>query len=209
MAACSYFDYVFVLDHGMEVLSTKKKKLVIGVTGIPASGKSTVASYVAKKCHGQVINADKVGHAILRKAIIQRALVRRWGKNVLYKNELSRKKIANIVFSSEKERLFLNKTLWPVLSQCIRKMINESKSTVIILDAAVLFEAGWDKYCSNTICVVAQEKQIKKRTRNWSIVKRIIDAQFSQEKKASLAVCSIKNNGKITDLYKNIDKIVS
>ena len=56
-------------------------KSVIGLVGGVAAGKSTVAAEMAA-LGAIVIDADRIGHDVLREAPVKAAVSRRWGRAV-------------------------------------------------------------------------------------------------------------------------------
>src|SRR3989344_3325639 len=146
------------------------RKVVLGITGIPGSGKSAAASYVSVK----VIDADAIGHALLKLPQIRKKLRSRWGNKILVNRKLSRIAIRKIIVSSKRERMFLNEVMHPPMSKVIKEKIRKHAEGLIVVDAALLFEAEWDTFCDYTVCIVAPLAEIKKRIpkdqqKNWHL----------------------------------------
>ncbi|MCA9043139.1 MAG: dephospho-CoA kinase [Planctomycetaceae bacterium] len=129
---------------------------LVGLVGGVGSGKSAVADAVAVAMRGVVIRADETGHRALKQPSIQRRLKETFGKQVVDSNgEVDRKFLANLVFGSSPEatgnREKLNAIVHPwIRSQHLRE-IEHLETTgeydVILLDAPVLLEAGWQDVC--------------------------------------------------------------
>lgn len=168
--------------------------LVVGLTGGIASGKSFVADcLVGLGC--ERINADEIGHQVLEQVDVIEAIVAYWGSDVLQANgQIDRKELGQRVFNSRHvitsdvpsddefdnqtesdtaELKVLESITHPRIGQTIREQLdrfkNESNKPAIILDAPVMFKAGWDRVCDRIIFVHAnlEVRQNRARKRGW------------------------------------------
>jgi dephospho-CoA kinase len=122
-------------------------KPVIGLIGAIGAGKSTAAKCFAAR-GGQVIDADALGHEALRQPEIIEALVTRWGARIRKPDgTLDRREIGRIVFADPQERNALEATVFPYIGERTRQLIGAAQANpsaaFVVLDAAVLLEAGW------------------------------------------------------------------
>jgi dephospho-CoA kinase len=150
-------------------------KPVIGIIGGIGSGKSTVADELSSLgC--AVINADAIGHELLNDAEIQGELRRRWGDNVFTAvGEVDRGLLADIVFGSRDDLDALNGILHPRIGQEMSRAVElaayDESVGAIVLDAALLIEAGWDGLCSHVIFVdTPRENRLRhvREQRQWT-----------------------------------------
>ncbi len=86
---------------------------IIGLLGGVASGKSMVAEQLAR-CGAVVLNADNIGHEVLRQPKIEAAARKRWGEGVFGRDgRIDRNRLAEIVFASPpdgpRERAYLER----------------------------------------------------------------------------------------------------
>ena len=133
---------------------------IIGITGGVASGKSSVAEQLAALGAG-VLDADRAGHEALRLPHVEAAARRRWGDAIFGPNgRIDRARLARIVFGSEpeaeRERKYLEQLTHPEIGGLLRRQAEAFEASgikVAVLDAALLFEAGWDEMCEKTIFV--------------------------------------------------------
>ena len=88
---------------------------IIGLTGNIGSGKTTVAR-MFKELGAEIIEADKIGHGLIKKVEAKKELIRAFGSSILNeKKEIERRKLRRIVFK-DKERLEeLNQILHPLI----------------------------------------------------------------------------------------------
>ncbi|WP_456398517.1 dephospho-CoA kinase [Mesoaciditoga sp.] len=126
---------------------------IVAITGGIATGKSTVAKFV-KEMGYHVIDADKVGHEILKKDDVKELLIKEFGISLNEKNEIDRKTLGKIVFSDRKKLELLNSIIHPrIVSEILKKISQLSKKGVreVFVEAAVLFEMKFDRYVDYVI----------------------------------------------------------
>lgn len=164
---------------------------VIGIVGGIASGKSAVADLL-QRLGAEVIHADQIGHEVLNEPSVLRQLQARWGERILGQNgRVSRAAIASIVFAGppdgKKELRFLESVTHPLIEQRILGQIEGLKqrgTPVIVLDAPVLLEAGWERHCDLIVFVDVNRKERLRRAtlRGWT------EAQFVTREACQLDV---------------------
>ena len=128
--------------------------MLIGLTGQSGAGKSTV-SKVFKENGYFVVDADKVSRKVSESESGKAALKAAFGEGVFESGNLNRKKLASIVFNDKKELQKLNTTLLPLICNEIDKIVKESGSSYILLDAPTLFESGINSRCDIILAVTA------------------------------------------------------
>lgn len=124
-----------------------KSRVVAALTGSIATGKTVVLDYFRDNLGFKVVSADSVGHEILKNAEIIEKIGRTFGADVIKNGEIDRKVLGKIVFSDKAQLLKLNEITHPAILQKTSEIIDEiSKNSPVILEAAILIEAGWHKY---------------------------------------------------------------
>jgi len=143
---------------------------VIGLTGGSGSGKTTVAVLLSQLTSVCIIDADKIGHEILKKGKpAYDAVLERFGEAILKADgEIDRKKLGQIVFANQSLLEILNKITHPLIIQEIIERIHQIKSSdkackYIIVDAALLIESGLHKAVDEIWLVYAPEEIRLKR----------------------------------------------
>ena len=132
-------------------------KPVIGIIGGIGSGKTTVADELAGLgC--AVIDADAIGHELLDAPDVLGELRQRGGDEIFTgEGEVDRSALAEIVFASREELDALNGILHPRIGREMARAVDlavaDASVGAIVLDAALLVEAGWDELCSHVIFV--------------------------------------------------------
>jgi len=134
----------------------------IGILGGVASGKSLVTKALADLGAG-VLDADRVGHEVLRTPEAEEMVRRRWGDLVFGPDgHIDRTRLAAIVFAgsigAEQERKHLEELLHPEIGRRLEHEAEQMAAAgcrAAVLDAPLLLEAGWDRLCSWMIFVDA------------------------------------------------------
>jgi dephospho-CoA kinase len=151
--------------------------LILGLVGGIASGKSLVANCF-RDLGAVVLDADRAGHDVLHEPEVIAALKSRWGDGVLdAKGQVNRRAVARIVFApgNEADRRFLEQLTHPRIQMRLQQDLARAQAAqppprAVVIDAALLFEAGWDKLCDKIIFVDAPRDVRLERAvvRGWS-----------------------------------------
>src|SRR5437763_12800469 len=132
---------------------------VVGLVGGIGSGKSEVAAALARR-GGCLVAGDPLGHAALRQPSVRQQVVDRWGPDLLGADgEIDRTKLGAVVFADADERAALEAIVHPWISRRLREQLIAAKADpncrFVVLDAAVMLEAGWRTACDVVVYVDA------------------------------------------------------
>jgi dephospho-coA kinase len=188
---------------------------IAGITGLIASGKSTLSSYLKSQGY-KIVDADAISRDITKKDRIGYAkVIEEFGRDILSSNgEIDRAKLSNIVFNDKNSLKKLNDTLHPLIFQEIDRQLDLYKDEkILFLDAPLLFEAKLDKKCDEVILVFCDEEvqisRIQKRdNKDYDSAKKIIDSQIAKEFKIEKSDYIIDNNCEIERFYFKVDLIM-
>jgi len=162
--------------------------MVIGITGLIGSGKSTAAR-ILKSLGAAVIDADKIGRQVVdRNPELLAKLVRRFGQAILSRGgKLNRKKLATLAFDSGTARQKLDRAVHPYLLKELKKQlrIHKGKRDLIVIDAALLLNWNLDRVIDLVIMIHASEKDRLARLAKRGISNR--DARARQKQQMSYA----------------------
>ena len=144
-------------------------KPVIGLLGGVGAGKTAVAEEL-EKLGCRRIDGDAIGHALLRDAAVRGRLRAEFGPEIFDAGgEVDRSVLAGIVFDDADRLADLNRILHPLIRERIVEQIHladaEADTSGVVLDAAVLLEAGWDELCSGLVFVQADADERAQRVR--------------------------------------------
>lgn len=188
-----------------------KKKIVVGITGGLATGKSVVADMLVKK--GAVkIDVDGVGHRLLAgDNNVKRMVTRIFGKGILSGEVIDRVKLRNIVFADKEKLEALEGMLHPLMTGIVEEKIEAFKEGVLIIDAALLVEMGLDKLTDIVVVVTAERAQQVERAVDRGIsrgeAEKIIDVQMPHSERIRFADHIIDNSSDIDTTKKGVNKL--
>lgn len=192
--------------------------LTVGVTGGIGSGKTTVCK-IFEELGAKVLYADEIAKKLMEgDKKLKGEIEKLFGPNAYIEGKLNRKFISDVIFSNKEKRKALESIVHPaVVREIIKKFREISKSRnedFVIVEAALIFESGFDKELDYVVVVDADEelkiKRIMERdncTRE-EVLKRM-RAQMSQSKKKNLADIVIQNDGDIEALRERVKFLYS
>ena len=182
-----------------------KEVKIIGITGGVGSGKSTVIKLMCENCDAKAILAEEIGHeALVPGSATYEKITEHFGKSILDKNaEIDHAKLADVIYSDNTEKEFLNSVVHPYALDRIREEIKawrQTETPLLIIETALMFETGCDALCDEVWLVTADEStRIDRlsRSRGYSEDKSraIIAAQQPDSELAERCDRVIENNG--------------
>lgn len=171
--------------------------LLVGITGSIGCGKTTLAKIVKRQGYA-VLDIDGWVRKIYHNKDFLKVLEQTFPKAV--QNGVADKRyLRKLVFNDKKQLERLESLIYPFLNAQIRRLIQKhaQKNTIFFLDAALLFEKKWDKYC-DFIILADVEYEIQKQR----VMKR---DNVSAEDFDSINDIQIKNEDKKHKVNKVID----
>lgn len=190
---------------------------VIGLTGGIASGKSTVAALI-RRAGFSVIDADQVAREVVAPGSpILAQIAAQFGAEVLRADgSLDRHTLAQRVFGNPKELQRLNGLIHPAILASIQKKrasLEAQGESLVFLEVPLLYETGIDKWCESVIAVRAnpevQLARLRQRGLGEAEAKARLEAQWADEKKATLARYVIDNSGHILQTESQLRAIIN
>lgn len=135
----------------------------IGVTGGIGSGKSTVCRLFA--AHGiAVYDSDTQAKRLMNEsAALREGLVRAFGAGCYAGGELDRRYLASCVFADKDALATLNALVHPAVRDDFRAWAGRQAGEYVILESAILFEAGFAGEVDTTLAVLAPVEERVKR----------------------------------------------
>lgn len=130
-----------------------------GLTGTVASGKSTVARIFAQMGI-EVICSDSLAKALTapgQPAYLE--ILRHFGDELkMPEGALDRRRLRNIIFKSESERLWLENLLHPLIRQAIAAQISEVKSPYCVIEIPLLYKKADFPWLDSILAVTAPDE---------------------------------------------------
>lgn len=173
----------------------------LGLTGGIGSGKSTIAK-VFQELGVPVYFADIEAKKFLLQNDVKADLLKIFGESVLDKTGLIDKAaLAAIVFTDETELAKLNALIHPLLEKDFSNWINQyADAKYIVKEAAILFEAGFDKAVDLILTVSAPVEQRVKRViardnvHQQQVIDRISKQWTDQQREAKSQYIILNSN---------------
>jgi len=186
---------------------------VIGLTGGIASGKSTAAQCLAE-LGAHIIDADRLGHRVYEPGTPGfQKVVNAFGHDIVAKDgTIDRRVLGGKVFGAPEQMERLNEIAWPEIKKLAAQEIKDAKKRgdeFIVLEAAVLLEAGWEDLVDEVWVVTTKVATAVDRlkTRNGlseDAAMARINSQMSNKERAERADVKIENSGSVEDLQRRV-----
>jgi len=181
----------------------------IGLTGGIGTGKSVVAQILEDQ-GAVILNADRVGHEVyLPGRPAYDDIVAEFGPDVVADDgSIDRKKLGPIVFSSPDKLARLNAITHPRMKEMMREKLAEAARTgaeMAVLEAALLFDAGWDDLTDEVWVTVVDGETAARRASERSgipveqVLERIQKAQMASDERIRRSDVVIDTGGTIED----------
>ncbi len=172
---------------------------VVCITGPIASGKSLATHIIHDTFRVPMIKMDLVGHYVLTKPDVVERVVSLLGVDVIELGGLSRRKIAQKVFTNKSLLVEYNRLLHPIMARQVEDIIDFFAGKgfpSVVLEAAILHDAGWEYLCDEIWVVVSPSKVVYRRLgpeRFFRFYKprrkhQMTDAEYKQH--ADIIICN-------------------
>lgn len=190
-------------------------RLILGITGNIASGKSLVARrFQEKGC--SLIDADKVAHELYatNRGLLQQ-LAGQFGPEILHPDgTLNRRRLGNRVFGDPESLSELNRIVHPHLLVAVRERIFSALRVFnrVVLDAALIVEWGIRGEIDFLVLVTAPEPLRLNRLMERDGLTRMeaeqrMLTQMPDSEKRVHADVVIENNSEPSDLIRKSDSV--
>ena len=193
--------------------------LLTGLTGGIATGKTTVSEMFVK-LGAHLIDADVIARDVVKPDTpAWKEIISVFGESVLDdKKEINREKLAAEIFNDSEKRKILESITHHRIIEEENRLINEfrdkNKSEIIILDAALLIEAGHHNRVDKLIIVyLDRESQIKRLigrdNLSFADAEKRVNSQMPLDEKVKLADYVIDNGKSLDEVEKQVSKVYS
>ena len=109
--------------------------MLISICGKSGSGKSTLAKQLNEEIKDSILlDIDKIAHNIYNIDACKEEMIAHYGDYILTNNEINRKILSKIVFTSEKEMQVLEEITWKYMERIMDYQIDKYKDKVILLE---------------------------------------------------------------------------
>ncbi len=190
---------------------------LVALTGNIASGKTTVLKIFASLGY-PTICCDDVYHNLLKTdETLKNKIVKTFGKNILDKNKISTKKLAEVLCDNKKNLYKLEKIVHPVILKKVFDKIKKLRNKgckLCVVDVPLLFEKKLESKFDYVITVYCskqnQIQRLKKRNINKNLLNLLFNRQKCVKEKIQKSDFVINNNDvSKEELRKQVIKIIN
>ena len=193
--------------------------LKVGLTGGIGSGKSTASNYL-RTLGAYVFDADKEAKDLIdTNDTVQHELISEFGTDIInIGGQVDKKKLSRVAFQDDDHQERLNAVVHPhvydLIDTSYKKAMNDNKSNIFIVDAALVYESGLDSLLDYVIVVTAQlkfrmERSLSRNTLTREEILKRIDFQWPEEEKVNASDFVIHNDTSERDLQSKLKEILS
>ena len=203
----------------MNPSSLPPRRMIVGLLGGIASGKSTVADILSEGGRGTVVDADALARQSLEEGARDGRLVAALGPWAITKTGVpDRKAIAKRVFDDPKLLRSLERLTHPAVLAKINDAIEEHRAgrgaPILVLDLPLLIEVGLERRCDALWFVEAKDadrfaRAEKKLGLSREEVEKREAAQSPLDRKRARADRVLDNDGSLADLRSQIEVALS
>lgn len=136
----------------------------IGITGGIGSGKSTVCSLFAERGVAVYDSDSRAKQLMSESAELREQLIEAFGEECYADGELNRGYLAKQVFGNVEALSRLNAIVHPAVRADFRTWAEQQSGAYVILESAILFEAGFESEVDTTLAVMAPLEERIRRT---------------------------------------------
>lgn len=185
--------------------------MLVGITGIIGSGKTFIGNMLKKMGYVVYDSDDFVKQAYLKNNI-KDLLNKEFG--CVIEDRVDKQIIKNEIIKNHQKLQQLNEIIHPDVISSILEIKRNNLNQLVFVEIPLLFECNLQTYCDYTIAVLIdeemQQKQLKNRDeKNYEFMKILLNEQFSQEKKASMANATIQNQKDLQKVYHSLESLVA
>lgn len=172
--------------------------LTVGLTGDVGAGKSTL-SRVWKEMGATVIDADRVAREMWKLTDVQKKTAERWGSDFFEGDQkYVFAKIAEKIFSDEREYEFVSELLHPATIAAIEDIVKNANGWIVV-EIPLLFECGRPKWLDYVVFASAslQKRVERNASRGWDAaeIKRRENRLMAREEKLRMSDWVLDNSG--------------
>lgn len=176
------------------------QKLIVGITGGIGSGKSVVSRLLNMLGYPVYDSDSKAKRLNDIDEEVKRALTLAFGSDLYENGLLNRPKLASLIFQSDSNRQLVNAIIHPAVKRDFLRWAEAQNSDIVFLEAAILYESGFDAFMNKVVAVAAPEQVRIQRAmqRDNATEQQIVNrlrAQMSQDVLESKADFVVVNDG--------------
>lgn len=193
----------------------------IGITGGVGAGKTEILNYLSAQDGIKVMLADEIAHDLMEKGTgCNLKLQELFKKDAVLDAEgnINRNRMAEVIFSDDKKREALNLIVHPAVKEYVTEVAKKEKEAgtlrILVLEAALLIEEGYDKICDELWYIYTSEENrkirlMKNRGYSEEKVRNIFESQLKEEEYRRFCKIVIDNNGTKDETLRQVAEVIN
>jgi dephospho-CoA kinase len=195
--------------------------IIIGLTGNYGMGKGTVARMFGD-LGAVVIDTDDIVRELLKDITVIYEIKKAFGEDIIQQSaisgqpsEINKRMLAEIIFEHPHLRISLENILHPRVFKKIDEEIAKitDTSAIVIIEAPVIFERGYQNRFDKIITVYASEEiainRLKEKGISEEDARKRLKSQFPIEMKISKSDFAIDNSRDLENTRRQVEEIYS
>lgn len=183
----------------------------VGITGGIGSGKSTVCDMLSGYGIAVYVADDRAKGLMTESEQLRSALVAAFGEATYDGGKLNRAYLAESVFSNTEALARLNAIVHPAVMADFDRWAEEQEGEYVVLESAILFEAGLDDRVDTTVAVMAPkdirlQRAMQRDGATREQIERRMDNQLSDDRRCTLSKYAIVNI-RLEDLQDDVEQL--
>lgn len=184
---------------------------IIGLTGSIASGKSTAVNYLKNVLMIPVFDADEEVRKLYQYDETVKDAIYELCPDAIKSGEISLVVLKEVAFDQPELLKKLEALIHPLLKERLDEFLDE-QDELCVLDIPLLFETGWNLFCSQIITLTCDEdlqiERLKKRGLTDQQIENILSRQMPMEEKANRSDYTLSSNESEEEMLKELQKII-
>ena len=174
--------------------------MILGITGGIGSGKSVVVSLLQSLGIPTYIADDEAKRLTNSSPVIRDSLIAHFGQDIFVNNVLNKQKLASLIFGNTTHLKLVNSIIHPVVEDDFMHWSeSHGKCNCVAIEAAILFESGFDRFIDVIWSVYAPlevriRRIMQRKNADYASVMQRINNQLPDEEKCRLADDIIYND---------------
>ena len=130
----------------------------VGITGGIGSGKTKVCELLAELGVAVYDSDSRAKELMMGDKELKEQLIEKFGSECYVDGVLNRRWLASRVFSSKEQLASLNAIVHPAVMRDFARWAEQQEGDYVVLESAILYEAGLEGYVDATVAVMAPEE---------------------------------------------------
>lgn len=192
----------------------------VGITGGVGAGKTEILKFLAEQEKIEVMLADEIAHELMEPdGACYEKLKELFAGDAVFgaDGKIERNRMAEVIFSDAAKREKLNDIVHPAVKTYVMERVKKEREKkelrVLVLEAALLIEEGYDSICDELWYIYTTEENREKRlmqNRGYSKEKvaQIFKSQLTEETYRKYCRVVIDNNGTKEDAVRQVAELL-